>query len=88
MQLPALTPKSEEINPQNRPQESMLRDTHVVAVEDGEDGMLVAKCAELNVVTQGKDMCDVQHNAIEAVELMREELGKRKEFSIGVRKKS
>jgi len=48
--------------------------------------MLVAKCPELRVVTQGNNESDVQRNVMEAIVLMREELGKDKEFSIDVRR--
>lgn len=47
--------------------------------------MKIAKCPELNVVTQGRSTDDAQHNAIEAIELMREELGKKNEFGVDVR---
>ena len=67
--------------------QSGLRDTHVVTVEDGEDGMLVARCPELGVVTQGRSADDAQRNALEAVGLMREELGRGGEFSMDIRKK-
>ena len=71
---------------QNQIPKSTLREVHVVTIEDGEDGMLVAKCPELNVITQGKTVEDTQYNVIEAIELMREELGKENEFSIDVRR--
>lgn len=79
--------KHTEIDLQNQVPQSILRDVHVVTIEDGEDGMLVAKCPELNVVTQGRDLKGVQYNVVEAVELMREDLGKDKEFSVDIRRK-
>ena len=48
--------------------------------------MIIAKCAEINVITQGKSMNDTEKNVVEAVSLMREELGKDKEFSISLRR--
>ena len=66
---------------------SRPRDMYVVTVEDGEDGMLVAKCQQLNVITQGKTMDDVQRNAIEAIELMLEAIGKPREFYMHVKRK-
>jgi len=47
--------------------------------------MKIAKCPELNVVTQGRSTDDAQRNAIEAIGLMREELGKKNEFGVDVR---
>ena len=78
-------PKRAEADPQSQTLCSVLRDVHVVTVEDGEDGTKIAKCPELNVVTQGRSTDDAQHNAIEAIELMREELGKKNEFGVDVR---
>lgn len=75
------------IHLQNQIQESILREAHVLTVEDGEDGMLIAKCPELNVITQGKTVKDIQYNVIEAIELMREGLGKKDEFSVDLRRK-
>ena len=76
-----------EIGVQAHTAQSNPRDAHMVTLESGEDGMLVARCPELGVVTQGKNADDAQRNALEAVELMREELGRGGEFSIDVRKK-
>ena len=75
-----------EIDVQAHTAQSNLRDAHVVTLEDGQDGMLVARCPELNVVTQGRGADDAQRNALEAVELMREELGRGGEFSIYIRR--
>ena len=80
--------KRTEVDLQNQIPKSTLREVHVVTIENGEDGMLIAKCPELDVVTQGKTVKDTQYNAIEAIELMREELGKENEFSIDVRRKA
>lgn len=68
--------------------QSNLKDSHVVTVEDGEDGMLVARCPELGVVTQGRSADDVQRNTLEAVGLMREELGRGGEFGIYIRREA
>ena len=57
-----------------------------MTLEDGKDGMLVARCPELSVVTQGRSADDAQRNALEAVELMRKELGRDGEFSIYIRR--
>lgn len=67
--------------------ESTVRDGHTVTIEDGEDGMLVAKCPELGVVTQGRGVEDARRSVVEAIGLMREELGRGGEFSIDVRRK-
>ena len=77
-----------EIGVQAHTTQSNLRDAHLVTLEGGEDGMLVARCPELDVVTQGKNADDAQRNALEAVELMREELGRGGEFSIDIRGKA
>ena len=63
-----------------------LRDLHLVTLEEGEDGMIIAKCKEINVITQGKSFDDAEKNIVEAISLMREELGKDKEFSISARR--
>ena len=60
----------------------------MATIENGEDGMLMAKCPELGVTTQGKTVEDARHNAIEATGLMREELDKGKEFSITAKGKN
>lgn len=78
--------KCVRINLQGKTTGSVSRDAYVVNIEDGQDGMLVAKCPELRVVTQGNNESDVQRNVMEAIVLMREELGKDKEFSIDVRR--
>ncbi len=67
-------------------EEHHLRDLHLVTLEEGENGMIVAKCTEINVITQGKSFDDAERNVVEAISLMREELGKDKEFSISVRR--
>ena len=85
MQATESVPKCTEVGLQDQIVESVLRDVYVVTIEDGEDGMKIAKCPELNIVTQGRSIDDAQHNAIEAIELMREEMGKTKEFSMDVR---
>lgn len=63
-----------------------LRDHHLVTLELGEDGWFVARCKEINVVTQGKSFEDATKNAVEAIELVREELGKTQEFSISIKR--
>ena len=51
-----LTPdKPAEASLANHVPQPNFRDVHVVTIEDGEDGMLVAKCSEVDVVTQGKN---------------------------------
>ena len=50
------------------------------------DDELYCKCAEINVITQDKSMDDTEKNVVGAVSLMREELGKDKEFSISLRR--
>ena len=62
------------------------RDGHQVTLEEGEDEMIIAKCAEINVITQGKSWDDAEKNIVKAISLMREELGKYKEFSILVKR--
>lgn len=68
------------------PIESTTLDLHLVTLENGEDGMIIAKCSEINVITQGKTFEDAEKNIVEAINLMREELEKDKEFSISVRR--
>ena len=77
-------PKRTEADLQSKTSRS-VRDVHVATVEDGEDGTKIAKCPELNVVTQGRSIDGAQRNAIEAIGLMREELGKKNEFGVDVR---
>ncbi len=67
-------------------EEHHLRDFHLVTLEEGENGMIIAKCTEINVITQGKSFDDAERNVVEAISLMREELEKDKEFSISVRR--
>ena len=74
------------VYPRNTEMKHNLRDHHIVTLEEGEDGMIIAKCAEINVITQGKSMDDTEKNVVGAVSLMREELGKDKEFSISLRR--
>ena len=67
--------------------QSILREQYSVIIEDGEDGMLIAKCPKLDVITQGKTENDALRNVIECIELMLDELGQAKEFSVVINKK-
>ena len=79
--------KLDGVNLQHQVLPSTLREMHIVTVENGKDGMLIAKCSELDVITQGKTIKEVQYNAIEAIELMRSELDKADEFSVNFTRK-
>ena len=65
--------------------EPILRKTWQISLEKGCDGWIVAKCLNLTgVVTQGKTEEEAIKNAIEATELMLEELNEDKEFNVMV----
>ena len=49
--------------------EQDIRKEYLLEIEQDEEGWIVAKCLELNVVTQGKTLEEIQRNAIEAIEL-------------------
>lgn len=57
----------------------LFRKEYLVEFEQGDDGWIVAKCPEVNVVTQGKTPEELQQNVIEAVELA---LGEDKQFIV------
>lgn len=80
----AVPDKRTEADLRVRVPESTARDGHTVTIEDG---MLVAKCPELGVVTQGRGVEDARRSVVEAIGLMREELGRGGEFGIDVRRK-
>lgn len=66
-------------------EESILRQTYRISLEQGQDGWIVAKCLDLaGVVTQGKTEDEAIINAIEAIELMLEELNEDKAFNVMV----
>ncbi len=47
---------------------------------------MVGSCPELNVITQGKTQGEIERNAIEAIELVLEEISpKDKEFTLRVK---
>lgn len=54
--------------------EILHRKEYMVKLERGEDGWVVAKCPQLNVVTQGKTREEVEKNVIEAIELVLDEI--------------
>jgi len=64
----------------------LIHQSYIVTLESGMDGWIIAKCPALNVVTQGKTIKEAKKNAREAMDLMVEEFGKDKEFSIIVKR--
>ena len=67
-------------------EESVIRRSYRIVLEKGQDGWIVVRCPDLQgVVTQGKTEAEAIRNAIEAIELMLEELGKDNKFNIIVR---
>lgn len=68
--------------------ETSPRRNFLVTLEKGEDGYIIAKCAELDVITQGKTYDEAEKNIIEAIELVLEDDSNSKEFSISVRRLS
>lgn len=70
-------------------EESILRKTYRISLEQGQDDWIVAKCLDLaGVVTQGKTEKEAIENVIEAIELMLEELNEDKEFNVMVTRRS
>lgn len=67
---------------------SFPRESFLVTLEKGEDNWIIAKCPELNVVTQGKTYDEAERNAIDAIELVLDDSEKTKQFSISVRRLS
>ncbi len=63
---------------------SESRQTFVVTLEDGEDGWIVARCPELNAVTQGRTIEEAEKNMIEAIEVSLED--EHKQFSISAKR--
>ena len=59
------------------------RKSFSVVLAKGEDGWIVAKCSELNVVSQGRTYEEAEKNVVEAVELVLEDTAT-KEFSISI----
>ena len=64
-----------------------LRTQYIVELENDEDGWIVAKCSELNVVTQGKTLEEIEKNVIEAIELALEATSNNNEFTLRILKK-
>lgn len=70
-------------------QTTVIRKSYTVVLETGEDGWIVVRCPDLpGVVTQGKTTDEAVRNAIDAIELMLEELGHDKEFNLIVTRKT
>lgn len=70
-------------------QTTTARQTYSIVLAQGEDGWIVVKCPELlGVITQGKTEKEALQNAIEAIELMLDELGRDKEFNVIVTRKT
>ncbi|MEM1951512.1 MAG: type II toxin-antitoxin system HicB family antitoxin [Candidatus Nitrosocaldus sp.] len=60
--------------------------SYTIILEQGLDGYIVVRCLELPVVTQGKDENEAIRNAIEAIELVIEELGINDRFNLIIRR--
>ena len=76
-----------ELKYYERKPDSVYRTSYSVYLEPGQDGYIIAKCPELNVVTQGKTEDEALKNSLDAMTLMVEELGKDKDFTIIPRRK-
>lgn len=72
----------------HRAEKHIVRKSYSVVLQKGQDGWIVVRCPELQVVTQGKDEQEALRNAIEAIDLMLEELGRDKEFNLIVIRKN
>jgi len=64
-----------------------IRKPYQVTIRKGQDGYIVAKCSELHVVSQGKTEEGAIMDAVEFMESVLEEQGKKKEFSIRLNRK-
>ena len=56
-------------------------------LEKGEDGWIIVKCPELNIVTQGKTEHDAVVNLSDAATMMNEEFNGNKDFSLSITSK-
>ena len=65
--------------------EQEYRKEYLVQIEHGENNWMIAKCPEVHVVTQGKNLDDLQLNVIEAIELV---LDNDKQFTVRMVEKS
>ena len=64
----------------------VLRKEYVLNLTHGQDGWLIGSCPELNVITQGKTQGEIERNAIEAIELVLEEISPNdKEFTLKIK---
>jgi len=64
-----------------------IRQPYQITIRKGQDGYIVAKCSELHVVSQGKTEAGAIMDAVEFMESVLEEQGKKKEFSIILNRK-
>lgn len=64
-----------------------IRQPYQITIRKGQDGYIVAKCSELHVVSQGKTEAGAIMDAVEFMESVLEEQGKKKEFSITLNRK-
>jgi predicted RNase H-like HicB family nuclease len=56
--------------------------TYQVILDKDEDGMIFARCNELHANAEGKTEMEAKNNIQESIELMVEELGKDKGYSL------
>lgn len=56
--------------------------TYEVILDKDEDGIIFARCNELHANAEGRTEKEVKTNINEAIELMIEDIGKNKDYSI------
>lgn len=56
--------------------------TYEVILDKDEDGMIFARCNKLHANAEGKTEAEAKTNIKEAIDLMIEDLGKNKDYSI------
>ena len=61
---------------------TVSKKTYQVILDKDEDGVIFARCNELHANAEGKTEIEAKNNIKESVELMIEELGKDKGYSL------
>jgi predicted RNase H-like HicB family nuclease len=61
---------------------TVSKKTYHVVLDKDEDGVIFARCNELHANTEGKTEMEAKNNIKESIELMIEELGKDKGYSL------
>ncbi|MGI0063059.1 MAG: type II toxin-antitoxin system HicB family antitoxin [Nitrosotalea sp.] len=61
---------------------TVSKKTYQVILDKDEDGVIFARCNELHANAEGKTEIEAKNNIKESIELMIEELGKDKDYSL------